>query len=141
MFEGAEAEDVRVRMEQVRSDLGRNVEHTVENVRAMFDWRHHVATHPWLCLTAAAAAGFLLVPRRTIATTQWDHAAPSVLLPRASGIVAAVVGLAANVAIREGMSLATRYIENRMHKGSPCASGGCEANPRLPDQVSAERRS
>jgi hypothetical protein len=141
MFEGAEAEDVRLRMEQVRSDLGRNVEHTVENVRAMFDWRHHVAAHPWLCLTAAAAAGFLLVPRRSIGTMRLDHAASSSPLPRAPGIVAAVVGLAANMAIREGVSLATRYIENRMHKGDPCASGGCESSPRFSHESPAERRS
>ena len=58
-------DDLQSRMEELRRDLGRNVEETVENARVMLDWRHYVASHPWLCMTAAAAVGFLLVPRRT----------------------------------------------------------------------------
>ncbi|MCE5267488.1 MAG: hypothetical protein LLG00_06340, partial [Planctomycetaceae bacterium] len=57
-------DDLQTRIERLRLDLGNNVERTVENARTMFAWRHYVSAHPWLCLTAAAAAGFLLVPRR-----------------------------------------------------------------------------
>jgi hypothetical protein len=62
--DGAGIDDLRTRMEQLRRDLGRNVEQTVENARVMLDWWHYVVARPWLCLAGATAAGFLLAPKR-----------------------------------------------------------------------------
>jgi hypothetical protein len=63
MNEEPSADILRLRMEQLRSELGQNMEETVENARTLMDWRYHVRMHPWIAVGAAAAAGFLLVPR------------------------------------------------------------------------------
>jgi len=57
------SDDLRTRIEELRRDLGRNIEETVDIARTTLNWRHFVATHPWLCLTTAAVAGYLLVPK------------------------------------------------------------------------------
>ncbi len=59
----ADAEAVRRRMEQLRAELGHNVHETIQTARTMLDWRYYVRKHPWACMVAAAASGFLIVPR------------------------------------------------------------------------------
>jgi hypothetical protein len=54
------------RMEEVRCDVDEDVQEIVEGARDMGKWRHYVRSYPWLCLGAALAAGYLLVPRRAI---------------------------------------------------------------------------
>jgi hypothetical protein len=31
----------------------------------LVDWKHYVKTYPWVCLGAAVALGFLIVPKRS----------------------------------------------------------------------------
>ena len=40
-------------------------DHLVSSARDLTDWRHYVRSFPWLSVTAAAAIGYLVVPRRT----------------------------------------------------------------------------
>jgi hypothetical protein len=114
-------------MEELRRDLGRNVEQTVENAREMLDWRHYVSTHPWLCLTAAAVAGFLLVPRRIghapLGREAIDELAARGLLvvrpqpPRSGGQIATLMGgAAARLAGRMITSRIANYVENRLRE-------------------------
>ena len=55
---------IRQRMEEVRCDLDEDVQEIVEGARDMGDWRSYVRSYPWVCLGAAAVAGYLIVPRR-----------------------------------------------------------------------------
>jgi hypothetical protein len=64
MSEQGAPDEVRLRMEELRGALGHNLQETVENARTLLDWRYYVKAHPWVCVGAAAAAGFLMVPRR-----------------------------------------------------------------------------
>jgi hypothetical protein len=123
-------DDLQSRMEELRRDLGRNVEETVQNARVMLDWRHYVATHPWLCMTAAAAVGFLLVPRRTHYTQLGRDAVDEltargmvVVRPEAAatppGSLAAVLGgTAAKIAARMLVTRDVDYAENRLRERS-----------------------
>jgi hypothetical protein len=52
-------------MAQVRDDLQAEVVEVVEQARGLTDWKGLVAKHPLIALTAAAAIGFLIVPRRS----------------------------------------------------------------------------
>ena len=54
------------RMEEVRCDVDEDVQEIVEGARDMGDWRHYVKNYPWVCLGAALAAGYLIVPRRSV---------------------------------------------------------------------------
>ena len=123
------ADQLQVQMEELRLGLGRNVERGVTNVRTMLDWRHYVATHPWLCLAAAAATGYLLVPRRpTVVQLSPEHLAE---LSRQSGILlkaearhgtpggalANIATAAANTLLRVTASRLADYLEHRFWKG------------------------
>ena len=63
-----ETEAIRQRMEEVRCDLDEDVQEIVEGARDMGDWRSYVRTYPWICLGAALAVGYLIVPGRTWGT-------------------------------------------------------------------------
>jgi hypothetical protein len=51
-------------MNEVRCDLDEDVQEIVEGARVMGKWRYYVRSYPWVCLGAALAAGYLIVPRR-----------------------------------------------------------------------------
>jgi hypothetical protein len=130
MYATDSAENVRARMEEVRHDLGRRMAQSVTNVRTMLDWRHYVATHPWLCVTAAAATGFLVVPRRRpVVQLSREHLAElskragvtlrTESLPGATG--GALTGLAtaaATTLMRIAASRLAEYVEQRLRKGN-----------------------
>lgn len=56
--------DISRQMEDVRSDLGDDVEELVESARTLTDWRHYVKQFPWACVGGAMALGFFIVPKR-----------------------------------------------------------------------------
>ena len=51
-------------MHTVRTELREDVQEIVDNARVLAQWQYYVRNYPWLCLGAAAAAGYLLVPPR-----------------------------------------------------------------------------
>ena len=58
------ADQIQQRMRQLRNDLADEVAHFASSARTMTDWRYYVKAYPWVCLGVAAAAGYLIVPRR-----------------------------------------------------------------------------
>lgn len=58
------AEELRDQMRQLRSHMDADVDCLVENTRVLLDWRSYYRSAPWLCLGAAAVAGFLVVPSK-----------------------------------------------------------------------------
>ena len=55
---------IRQRMRQLRSELRDDVADVVESARRVADWQAWVRQYPWLALGIAAAAGYMVVPRR-----------------------------------------------------------------------------
>ena len=60
---------VRARMQGIRCDIDQDLEDVSASARSMVDWKHYVKAYPWVCLGAAAALGFLIVPKRSAATS------------------------------------------------------------------------
>ena len=60
----AEISDIQRRMAQVRHEMHQEVQGAVKGARSLTDWRSLVRSHPWLSLGVAAAAGYLIVPKR-----------------------------------------------------------------------------
>jgi hypothetical protein len=58
------AEQLREEMRQLRSHMDADVESFVKNTRGLLDWHSYFESAPWLCLGAAALAGYLLVPSK-----------------------------------------------------------------------------
>ena len=56
--------DIQQQMARIRRELHDDVEEVVEQAKELADWRNFVKSHPWLMVGAAAAVGFMVVPRR-----------------------------------------------------------------------------
>ncbi len=57
--------EIQRRMAQIRHDMHREVQGEVKGAQLLTDWRSLVQSHPWLVVSLAAAAGYLVVPRRS----------------------------------------------------------------------------
>jgi hypothetical protein len=63
MSDEASIKAIQQRMQEVRHELTHEVDELVASARDMTDWRNYVRAYPWACAAAAAAVGYLLVPR------------------------------------------------------------------------------
>jgi hypothetical protein len=61
---GMSANDLQLRMAQVRRAVVWDVEETTTAAKRLTDWRYYVRQFPWATAAAVAAVGFLLVPRK-----------------------------------------------------------------------------
>jgi hypothetical protein len=121
-----EAEAIQRRMAEIRRELHENVREVVASAEAVTDWRRYIRMYPWVALVAAAAVGYVLVPRRrkavpvTLATESdvakvretAGEAAETVKKERKKGLLAAGLGLLAPVAARAIQGYAVSYLEN-----------------------------
>lgn len=55
---------IRERMSHIRHEFREDVEEMVDSAREFADWKSYVRSYPWICLGAAAAAGYFMVPQR-----------------------------------------------------------------------------
>ena len=112
-------EDICRQMEEVRRTAGAEMETIVQSARALSDWRYYVHNHPFLVAGAAAAVGYLLVPKKhapssglgddakELAELLKKHHVRGVTVDSApKGLVATVVGLATPFLLRQAMNLA-----------------------------------
>jgi hypothetical protein len=60
-------------MEIVRCDMDEDLHEIVGEVRSYFDWRAYVRKYPWICLSTAFAAGYLMVPKKSFRKLQIPH--------------------------------------------------------------------
>jgi DUF883 C-terminal glycine zipper region len=58
-----EPDEIRRKMGQIRRDLHEDVREVVAGAEAATDWRRYVRAYPWAAVGAAAAVGFLAVPK------------------------------------------------------------------------------
>lgn len=58
------AAEICQRMAQIRSALGEHAVTAAKEARRTTDWRSYVTRNPWAWAAAAAAVGYLLIPRR-----------------------------------------------------------------------------
>jgi hypothetical protein len=133
------ADAVRERMQQLRCEIDGDMEDMAASARTMVDWKHYVKTHPWVCLGAAVALGFLIVPKRSKAT---PAAAATLIEPAATGhvvvksgptitagVIDAILAAVANIAIQRataclgrsaGRLLGTNDQHEASHHDSKC---------------------
>lgn len=119
---------VRAQMQQIRCDIDRDLDEMVASARRMVDWRHYVKTYPWTCLGAAAALGFLIVPKRKMEHGPESAAEPAPAATR--GWVDAIWATATSIAVRKAIELlgqsAARVLgtaADSPHRPSPVVDG------------------
>ena len=113
---------VRERMQQLRCEIDGDMEDVSASAHTMLDWKHYVKTYPWVCLGAAVALGFLIVPRRLKAIrhdldipTELTEAGHLVVKPAPTavrGVVDVIVATVVGIAVRE----ATVYLGQSAEK-------------------------
>jgi hypothetical protein len=135
-----EITDIQRRMAQIRHDMHQEVQSAVKGAQSLTDWRSLVKNHPWLSLSLASAAGYLIVPRRRTETpTIVAVATPRPELPAAtaprqqagkaprtrSSALGTIFGLLAPVVLRAGQNYALSYLEGwrAQHPLHPAGSG------------------
>jgi hypothetical protein len=116
------AEALQSQMRQVRREMGTDVEEIVDSARTLTDWQHYVRTYPWLCLGAAAALGYLVVPTRihyvqpdpaTLAELARQHKVvvrPTESSKPKQGLVAGIAAAAVSALLQGGMGLARQSL-------------------------------
>lgn len=58
------AEQIQMRMQNIRCELDRDFDQVRQSASQLTDWRYYIKNYPWACLGAAAAIGYLVVPRK-----------------------------------------------------------------------------
>lgn len=61
-----EADEIQRQMREIRAELRDDVQDIVVSANKMADWTTYVTAYPWLCVGAALAAGYLVVPQRAV---------------------------------------------------------------------------
>jgi len=120
----AEISDIQRRMAQVRHEMHQEVQGAVKGAQSLTDWRTVVRSHPWLSLGVAAAAGYLLVPKRQCKTPPVDGlGTPVEVAPATAGdqpaqarragrsTMATVFDLLAPIAVRAAQNFALQHLE------------------------------
>ena len=104
-------------MHSVRRDVGDDVQGIVASAKTLTDWRHYAKHHPWLCLGAAFAAGYVLVPARKAPMSDQARELADLLkkanrvaagVPSESSIGKKLFATAAPLLVRGALSMATQ---------------------------------
>ena len=123
----SEADSLQRCMREVRAELREDVQEFVVNAREMTDWTTYVRAYPWLCLGAAAAAGFLVIPqraqiikpdaeglielaRRNKLVVKMDEAGPN----KKQGMLSGLLGMIAGTVIQGGLAVATKQLSQAL---------------------------
>ncbi len=123
----ADMNDIQRRMAEIRREMHEDVKDAVKGAQSLTDWRSQVKNHPWLAMSAAAAVGYMLVPRRrpqtpTIVTVNPAVAGMSVGSSAAAsptgptrrsrfGLVSTAFSMLAPIAVRASQNYAIQYME------------------------------
>ena len=115
------SEEIQREMLRIRSEVRDDVEGIFDRAEQLTDWRYYVRRHPWLCVAAAAAVGYFVVPQshrivmpdadalvRAVkqAGISPDHSAA----PVRSTWLQAGLGIAGSILARQAVSIAGRKL-------------------------------
>jgi len=133
----SDADEIQRQMREVRVELRDEVQQLVGNARELTDWPTYVRAYPWLCVGAAFAAGFLIVPsrplvirpdaeglvelaRRNKLVVKMETPAPQ----KRGGLVAELVGMAAGALLQRGISIASDQLTRAMEAAAKAPANG-----------------
>jgi len=116
-----DAEQIQTEMRQVRAELRDDVNDVVDSARVLSQWQSYVRSYPWLCLGAAAAAGFFLVPSRVMilrpdTESLMELAKSKKLVVNVNdanpkpGLIGSLIGMAAGTVMQAGLAIASQQV-------------------------------
>jgi hypothetical protein len=126
-------------MQNIRGNLAEHADEAIAKARTKFDWRHYVSKHPWISLSAAAAMGYFLVPRRACRGGQnaevieeaVDRVARAVQPSPLAGVVAGMLSALSATIAREGVNLVVHSLKGLVEpQAGPLRSPNGMPDPR-----------
>lgn len=116
-----DADEVQRQMREIRAELRDDVQDLVVSAEKMADWTQYVMAYPWLCVGAALAAGYLIVPQRAIVMRPdaeamielakkhklFVNTTPGAPPKKRGGLFGELLGLAAATLLQGGLKIAT----------------------------------
>jgi len=126
-----QAREVRQRMAALRRDLTGDVESVSQSARALADWRFYVERFPFAAAGLAAAAGFLIVPKRPKVMTPdpvtlaamakvnraWLKTGSPQANEKSRGVLGGLLAIAASAASRLAMNWAREQLRTSLAAG------------------------
>jgi hypothetical protein len=137
-FGTSDADHIQKQMRELRADLREDVQEVVVSAHKMADIANYVRAYPWLCVGAALAAGYLVVPQRAVvlrpdAEALVELARKHKLVVKTNegppqkkrgGLFAQLLGLAAATLLQSGLKIATNQLSEAFaHDGHPHSNG------------------
>jgi hypothetical protein len=134
----SDADQIQKQMRELRADLREDVHEVVVSAHKMADIGNYVRAYPWLCVGAALAAGYLIVPQRAVilrpdAEALVELAKKHQLVVKTNagpgqkkrgGLLAQLLGLAAAALLQSGLKIATNQLSEAFsHDGHPHTNG------------------
>jgi hypothetical protein len=125
-------------MRELRADLRDDVQEFVVSAHKLADIGNYVRAYPWLCMGAALAAGFLVVPQRAVVVKPDAEAlielarkhklvvksdegpAPK----RRGGLMAQLISLAAATLLQGGVKALTAHLTDALGNAGHAHSNG-----------------
>jgi len=136
-----DADEVQRQMREIRAELRDDVHHIVESAHNMADWTQYVTAYPWLCVGAALAAGYLIVPQRAVImrpdaeamielakkhklfVNTTDGATGGKVPRKRGGLFGELLGLAAATMLQGGLKIATTQLAQAFAPPQPHSNG------------------
>ncbi len=112
-----EAATIREQMSDLRAEMKGDVEALVSSTEDLADWRKYVRAQPWLCVGAAALAGFLIAPSRRQSqpkSKQTVAAETATKAGVASGLGGALIGSLATALANRAAAELGQYLINTL---------------------------
>jgi hypothetical protein len=125
------ADALQRQMQQVRAEMREDVQEMVASARHMADWTYYVRTYPWVCVGAAAAIGYLIVPARRqppikpdakdlLELARQQKIVVKVEEPRHSpGLLGTLVRMAAGPLLQGGLAILKHQIDQQLRPQPP----------------------
>lgn len=144
MKDNRQASEIQHQMAQLRGEVREDVEDIFDSARAYSDWRYYVNRHPWICVGAAVAVGYFLVPARVeirspdVATlkklarqNRLVVEANPAAQPRRS-LLASAGSLLGSLVVRQAMSFAGQKLAAYIEAGGAGGSRTAPENVEVP---------
>jgi hypothetical protein len=127
----SEADELLKAMREIRAEPCDEQQHRTINAWENVDLTAYVRAHPWLCIGAALAAGFLVVPQRSpivppdlnsLATLgdndQSVKKANAAAQKQSHSLFTGLLDLAANSLLQGGLAVFTKQLSQSLDSGS-----------------------
>jgi len=137
----SDAGEVQRQMREIRAELRDDVHDIVESANRMADLSTYVGAYPWLCVGAALAAGYLVVPQRAVimrpdaeamielakkhklVVNTTDGATGGKVPRKRGGLFGELLGLAAATLLQGGLKIVTTQLAQGFSPPQPRSNG------------------